>query len=430
MTYNILDFGAVADGKTLATKAIQDAINTCFENGGGRVLVPTGDYLTGSLFLKSNVELHLAHAARLIASTDLADYNADDAYEQNYGAPSEEWLGKHLIMAIECDNVALTGSGTIDGSGDFFFEEPKFYPYHQWMSGFAWRNGISYAKDKKLLRPGQVVCFIESTNITVRDVTIQNSPCWSLFLHGCVQVNVTGLKVFNTCYFGNTDGIDIDCCQFVTVSGCHIETGDDCITFRCSSQRLKNPRPCEYVTVSNCVLSCEASAFRVGVGYGEIRHVRVSNITIKKAGTGINYITSYSGRGRAEIEDVNFSDVSLYNASYPIGIVGDVGSVRSVTLENIRAYTLAQVKLIATGECEISDLTLRNVDLIVLPDSEELTERRREKRGEHILLAQGISSLSLQNVRIFASPELRSLWTSPFSQINCKDVSLRDCSLD
>jgi len=428
--YNILDFGAVADGKTLATKAIQSAIDACHQNGGGRVLIPAGTYLTGSVFLRSNVELHLAHAARLIASTDLADYNADDAYEQNYGVPFEEWLGKHLIMAIECNNVSLTGTGEIDASGDFFFEEPKFYPYHQWMSGFGWRNGISYAKDKKLLRPGQVVCFIESTNVTVKDITIQNSPSWSLFLHGCVQVNVTGLKVFNTCYFGNTDGIDIDCCQSVTVSDCHIEPGDDCITFRCASQRLKNPRPCEYVTVSNCVLSCEASAFRVGVGYGEIRHIRVSNVTIKKAGTGINYITSYAGRGRAEIEDVNFSNVSLYNVSYPIAIAGDVGSVRRITLENIRAYALAQARLSATGECEISDVTLRNVDLILLRDEEELTERRRQKRGEHMLEAHGVKDLTLRDVHVLASPDQRALWISSFSHTDCEGLSVKDCKLD
>ena len=132
MNYSVLNFGAVADGMTLCTSAFQKAIDTCYENGGGRVVIPAGNYLVGSIFLRSNVELHLSHASRLIASKDLSDYNSDDAYAQNFGVSYEEWVGKHLIMAIECENVALTGSGTIDASGDHFFEEPKFYPYHQW----------------------------------------------------------------------------------------------------------------------------------------------------------------------------------------------------------------------------------------------------------------------------------------------------------
>ena len=257
-----------------------------------------------------------------------------------------------------------------------------------------------------------------------------NSPCWSLFLHGCVNVSVSGIKVFNTCYFGNTDGIDIDCCQFVTVSDCHIETGDDCITFRCSAQRLKAPRPCEYVTVTNCVLACEASAFRIGVGYGQIRHIRVSDITVKRAGYGLNYITSYAGKGKAEIEDVNFSDISMYDTSYPIVLNGDVGSIRRITLENIRAYTLASSSFIAEDECEISDVTLRNVDIILIDDTEELTERRREKRGEHMLYARNIRSFNLKNVRVLADAQLRSLWTSPFRYEECTDVSVEDCVLE
>ncbi|MBQ7336587.1 MAG: hypothetical protein IJW92_08975 [Clostridia bacterium] len=425
--YDIRNYGAIPDGKTLATSAIQAAIDDCHAHGGGRVTVPAGTYLTGSIFLKDNVELHLEMSALLKASTDLADYNADDAYEQNYGALSEEWRAKHLILAIECRNVALTGLGTVDASGDFFFEEPKFYPQHQWMTGYSWRNGISYARDKELLRPGQVICFVESTNVTVQDITVRNSPCWSLFLHGCEHVTVRGLKVFNLSYFGNTDGIDIDCCRFVTVSDCHIETGDDAIAIRCAAQRLKKPRVCEYVTVSNCVLLSYACGIRIGVGYGEIRHVRVSGITVEKAGYAINYITSYAQKGCACIEDVNFSNISMNDVGFPVQIDGDVGGVTHSTLENIRAYARGGIKLNARADCEIFDIQLRDVDLHLIPEELELDERRRKTRGEHILYLSHVHSVVLDRVRVHGTSELLSLWTSAFSAMDCDALEVQNC---
>jgi len=330
--YNIIDFGAVADGKTLVTEAIQKAIDECNKNGGGRVVIPTGNFYTGSIFLKDNVELHLEHGAVLTASANIDDYNADDAYQQNYGYAPEEWRAKHLIMAIECKNVAITGTGTIDGNGDSYRAEPTLSPEN---SGYGWRFGTAHVKDIEIMRPGQLICFVESSEIVVDGLTIRNAPCWSVFLHGCEFVRVSRLNIFNGKTALNTDGIDIDCCRFVTVSDCNIETGDDAITFRCASQRLKIPKVCEYITVTNCNLAVSASAFRVGVGFGRIRHVRVSNITVLRAGSGIHFMTSYCGHGEAFIEDVNFSGVSMYDTGWPIRIEGDRAYIKNVTLENI-----------------------------------------------------------------------------------------------
>ena len=427
--YNIRDFGAIANGKTLATSAIQAAIDACHTNGGGRVTVPAGTYLTGSIFLKDHVELHLCHGATLVASTDLADYNADDAYEQNYGAPSEEWRAKHLIMAIECADVALSGSGKIDASGDFFYEEAQFYPHYRWMTGYSWRQGMAYARDKEILRPGQVVCFIECTNVTVHDVTICNSPCWSIFLHGCEQVSVRGVKVFNPSHFGNTDGIDIDCCRFVTVSDCIIDTGDDAITLRCSAQRLKKPLPCEYITITNCVLSCSVMAIRVGVGTGIIRHIRVSNIVIPRAGTALQCITSYSGRGCADIDDIHFSGISATDLGHLIQFKGEVGSIRNVTLENMRLSGIANLRLEATASCIIDDIALRNIVLTVNPEKEAPDERRRAARGEYMISLKGVHDLVLDNVRLIADSSVFTSWSGAFAQTDCTNVTVKNCNI-
>jgi len=271
MNTNILEYGAQSE-MTTCTTAIQAAIDACASTGGGRVTIPAGTYISGTIWLRSHVELHLEHGANLIASTNREDYNALDAYPQNYSWPPEEWIGQHLILAVEVEDVAITGTGVIDGRGDFFFGDICDYGTAYWM------HGVALAKDKEKLRPGQLICFVESKNITVRDVTIQNTPCWACFFHGCEVVTVYGVKVFNPPHFANTDGIDIDACRYVTVSDCIIHTGDDAIAIRCEASRLQNTEICtEYVTITNCIISTCACAIRVGVGVGVIKHVRISS---------------------------------------------------------------------------------------------------------------------------------------------------------
>ena len=113
MNTNVLDFNISLDGTSLCTNAIQAAIDDCHDKGGGQVVIPAGHFVSGSICLKSNVELHFQHGAKLIASTDMNDYNAPDAYPQNWGSVNEEWAGKHLIYAVEQTNIAITGHGTI-----------------------------------------------------------------------------------------------------------------------------------------------------------------------------------------------------------------------------------------------------------------------------------------------------------------------------
>ena len=116
MNIDITDRGAVPGGKVLCTAEIQRAIDDCNASGGGRVTVPPGVFLTGTIWLRDNVELHLEHGSVLKASADMNDYNALDAYPQNYGCDAEMWVGKHLIIAHETTGTAITGTGTLMGA--------------------------------------------------------------------------------------------------------------------------------------------------------------------------------------------------------------------------------------------------------------------------------------------------------------------------
>lgn len=412
--YNILDFGAVQN--TMCTQSIQSAIDECTRNGGGCVVIPAGVYISGTIYLKENVELHLESGAVLKASTDIDDYNEDDAYEQNWGSQSEGWRAKHLIIALECDNVSITGYGVIDGSGDAFFGEERRMP--KWQ-GYAWDGGFVLAKDSQMLRPGQLICFVEATNVRVENVTIQNTPCWSCFMYGCDYVQVRGVKINNPICYTNTDGLDIDCCRYVTISDCIVSTGDDAIAIRCSGGKLKNPKPCEYITITNCVLASNSSLFRIGVGIGEIRNVRASNLSVKKAASLINYTTSYCGRGEAIIEDVNFSNISAYDVGLGIDCQVAKGAVRNVTIENIRIKSQMGAVIKATDEGEISDMTIRNVDMFI--DTKE--KKINEKCAVNIENAENVL---LDGLRIFSDSQM---WEEMFCDTDCKNIIKRNCVL-
>ena len=413
--YNILDYGAVTDGSSLCTESIQKAIDVCHNNGGGRVLVPAGKYISGTIYLKDNVELHLERGALLKASSDINDYNDEDAYPQNYGCLAENWLGKHLVIALECKNAAVTGYGVIDGNGEYFIEDIRSDCYHGY---YGWRNGLLKCRYPETQRPGQLICFIECENVTLENITVQNLTCWGCFFHGCENVQIRGIKVRSPITTCNSDGIDIDCCRYVTVSDCIIRTGDDAIAIRCDSERLKHPKPCEYITVSNCVLSSSSSVVRVGVGRGIIRHVRFSNIVIERGGTAFNFMTSYAHNGEAFIEDVNFSNVSAACVSFPWKLKGSEGAIKNITVENYRANAIAFSEITALDNCEIENVRLSNIDIHIEGEERELTEAILKQRGMNVIEVNNAQNITFDNVNVRLEKCAEATWNSLFAENN------------
>ncbi len=414
--YDITDFGAVAESKKLCTKAIQNAINKCAENGGGRVYIPAGLFVSGTLYLKDNVEIYLENGAVLKASENMEDYNADDAYEQNWGCPPEQWKAKHFIIAHECKNVALAGGGTIDGNGSAFFGTELTVPSGKGWS-YAWREGYVLPKSKEIMRPGQLVCFIECQNVRVENVTFVNSPCWTCYLHGCEYVRIKGVVIKNPYEYINTDGIDIDCCRYVTVSDCIINTGDDAIAIRCDSKRLKTPKVCEYITVSNCCLTAQACVFRIGVGIGEIRHIRVSNIVSHKCGNVVGYCTSYINKGCAIIEDVAFSGISAHNSGLLVSCDVKSGSVRNVSMTDIRAESQSGINVKAYENGKIDGMTFNNVDLLVKTES-------NCSKSNYLVDIDNAQNVVLDGVRVYSD---LNVWDGSFVQKNCDGIVVRNC---
>ena len=303
----VRDFGAKGDGATKDTAAIQAAVDAAAKAGGGTVEVPAGVYLTGSLYLKSNVDFHVGAGAELLASADERDYNPTDVCPQNRGSVRESHRGGHLLLCIEQENVVVRGPGRINGNSKAFLVGPK---------GERWRQ------DNIPFRPAQMLYFVESKNVRVQDIELKNASYWSCFFFGCDQVMARGLWIHNVrrgFHTHNGDGIDIDCSQHVTVSDCRIDTADDCITLRASGGKsLKRPRDCAYVTVANCNLSSACNAIRIGVGDGAIHDAVFSNLTIDgETRTAVNFVSSWVAATRGvDISRISFANVISHTAQF------------------------------------------------------------------------------------------------------------------
>ena len=420
---NILDFGAVADGKSICTKAIQAAIDACESNGGGTVVIPAGTFVSGTIWLKSHVELHLEMGAVLRGSPNLDDYCTVASYPQNGMCIAEQWNGAHLIVALEQDDVALTGPGTIDGNGKAFFEEevPKT-PLHC----FSWFNGIRRARDKERLRPGQMIVFCECTNVRVDNLNLRDSTCWTVFLHGCTDVIVTRLNIRNPNVNVNTDGIDIDCCDGVTVSDCIIHTGDDAITLRGSSARLKDKtRVCQNISITNCVLECTVCGVRIGVGQGTIRHAAISNITMRRVCDGFLFQSAYQEPSTGtEISDIAISNIQMHCVAYPVRVVSGAPSatsqIKNINIDGIYGRCHGSFKFKGSKLTQPRHITLRNVNMFVEASPVKLADPA--DYPSELFLFDHVDDVTLDNVRINWEEDAEPTWKC------C--VSIKDANVD
>lgn len=314
---DVKKFGAKGDGKTLDTAPIQKAIDRVNLSGGGTVNIPAGTYLVGTLVLKDNVNLHLQTGAELLGSPDYRNYTE---IIHKFDSRTNGLYAKYFVIFAEgARNISITGFGTING------------------------NGLkNYLKDDpQNLRPF-TIRLVNCRNVIIRDVHILEAANWTLHLLGCTDVNVDGVVIENG-VDGNRDGIDIDCCQRVTVSNSRFSTGDDAIVMKASNDIL-----CQDITITNCLIRTRASAIKTGTeSNGGFKNITVSNCIIKDIPrhAGIELMTVDGG----VMENILIENITMENVATPIFIrlgirvrpfksgqyVSRVDDVKDITLNNI-----------------------------------------------------------------------------------------------
>ena len=305
--FDVVKYGAVGDGKTLCTQAVQKAVNACAAAGGGTVHFPAGKYLSGTIFLKSNVTLHIGEGATLLASTNFEDF---PPFKPGWRVQSDDTKRSSLITGLDLENIAITGRGTLDGQGKPWWEALR-------------RDKNKKRGEKMILTYGRprVINLYRCRNVLIQGVTIIDSPSWTVHLVGCENLVVEGISIINPEDSPNTDGINPESCRNVRISNCFIDTGDDCITLKSGRDeegRLKG-RPTENVVITNCVMYKGHGAVVIGSEMsGGVRNVSVSNIVCVGTDRAVR-IKSTRGRGGV-VENIRFSNFVVENVREPIYI--------------------------------------------------------------------------------------------------------------
>jgi len=355
--YNVYDFGATGNGKTLDSPAIQKAIDTCTANGGGEVLLPAGVFLSGALVLKDHVTLHISEGAVLLGSKNIGDYKE---FRPSIPSYNDSFLKYSLIYAENATNIALIGKGKIDGQGGSFEVKTKKKP------------------DRYMNRP-YIIRLVACKNVRVEDLTLTNSAMWMQHYFACEDVYIRGLNVYNHCN-KNNDMIDIDGCKNVVVSNCIGDTDDDAMTIKSTSGIVS-----ENITITNCVLSSHCNAIKCGTeSHAGFRNITISNCVVKPSAhptkiyghpTGISGITLGLVDGGV-MNGVTISNIRIDGTLVPIYLrLGDRGRIYKEGMERPPVGQYRNVRIsnvVATGAdtlgCSITGLPGHPVENIHLSD--------------------------------------------------------------
>lgn len=377
--YTITEFGAIADGKTVCTQAIQAAIDKSVQENG-KVIIPAGDFVTGTLFLKDNTTLVLEKNARLLGSKELTDYPRVKVGFRFWG---DEWTYQSLIIAHNVNNITVEGEGTIDGRGGSFPVTTKKKP------------------DRYRNRP-YLLWIAECKDVTIKNIELRNSAMWMQSYIRCENLRIDGIKVFNQSN-KNNDLMDIDGCKDVIITKVIGDSDDDGITFKSTTDKL-----CENITVSDCIISSHCNALKFGTETTTgFRNVTVTNCVIRESAVK-NALT-----GNAEgicgialeivdggiMENIIISNIVIDGPRVPFFVrLGNrarkhykeaptppVGSISNILLTNIVARSSSPIGCSITGipEARVNDITLSNCRFICTGGIEEdLTNKKVEELPE------------------------------------------------
>lgn len=322
--YVITDFGAINDGLTLSSSAIQTAIDQANKDGGGKVIIPNGIFLSGTLAMKSNVELYLDKGAVLLGSIDINDYyriEGDNA----------------LIIARDQHDIMISGEGTINGRG----QELALALDSLHHSGILVDKGYNYRR----MRPGgrpNLMKINNCTNVKITGIRAQNATDWVLRIHKCDQLEIDRIHIYSDAFWNN-DGIDIEDCKNVRITNSYINAADDGIC-------LKSNDPnsfCDQVYIANNTIRSSASAIKFGTASaGGFKNVTIEDITIYDTFRSALAFEAVDG---GTIENITATNIFASNTGNAIfiklghrNVNGEIGAIRNISIKNLHVHIPAE----------------------------------------------------------------------------------------
>jgi polygalacturonase len=381
------DYGAAFSGAN-ERAALQKAVDAANAAGGGTVVIPAGKTLmAGSVELKSNVTLDLEPGSRLVGSTQKSDYT-DSIF----------------IRARHAENIALTGSGTIDGRGVEFLgkEGPYIYESRPW-------------------RP-RLILLEDCRHVRVSGINLREAAFWSLHLAGCEDVSIHGISIRNSLKAPNCDGIDPDHSRNVRITDCSVECGDDAIVVK-TSREFSKYGPCENIVVSGCVLTTHDCALKIGSETVDpIRNVVFADCVVNQCNRGIGIMLRDGG----SVEDIVAHDIvirsqlffqtwwgaseAIYVNAHPRLPGGMLGRLRELRFSHIISHAEAGVFIEGSPECVPEDIVLDDVTLDIAKTTEWPSRVDLRPPEELGVLEKGVvvAGIHLQDAR---------------------NVTLRDCTV-
>ncbi len=303
-TFNVTDHGAVADGRTLNTTAIQAAIDACAAKGGGVVTFDPGAYLTGSIFVKQGVTFRIDKGVEILGSQDLADYPDIDT---RVAGIEMRWPAA-LINVCDQDNAAIVGEGLINARGKPFWDQ-----YWTMRRKEYEPRGLRWIVDYDCKRP-RTLLVSNSSNVTVQGITLRQAGFWTVHILYSRHVTIDGVVIRNNTdgHGPGTDGIDIDSSSFILVENCDIDCNDDnfCLKAGRDADGLRVNRPTEYVVIRNCVSRAGGGLITCGSETsGGIRHVLAHHLKAKGTGVGLRFKSARTRGGT--VEDIHLEDIEM-----------------------------------------------------------------------------------------------------------------------
>lgn len=400
---NVKSYGALGDGVTMDTGAIQAAIDDCAAHGGGQVLLEGGSFLSGRLDLKSGVDLHIETDAVLLFSTDPRDFPE---------IKSENWRPEYAvrfnrrcyIFAEKCKDIAITGRGVIDCQGHKLVrpsteEELRSRPHMSYqhiqvnsetlepvdLTNVTMVGTCPHNLDTKItsLAPARVVFFLGCENVLIEDVTMRNQPgSWSYWICDCDNVHFHRANIYAAVDIPHNDGIHINCCRGVTVSDCNITSGDDCIVIRAYSAPLLKNTACEKIAVTNCNLTSHTCGVRIGyINDGIMRNMTFSNLNITDSCFGLCMRLpgnpnpdrmSDQGFEATLIENISFSNIVI-DRNYKMPVRIEIAehnlctAIRNIYFSGIHANSAQMPQLHGRADCHVENVYFSNCHFRQIP---------------------------------------------------------------